>query len=551
MPRSLSELRAADEASSKRRRYERKSTGCRPCRLHHVKCVEGALGPSGRKLTCRRCWETQRECFYPVGGSVQRGKLASEPWERAEEGDCWTEEAGDVIEIRRDRSVSISASTSAIAVRSTAAAASPGPASPRLPTISNLISLLTPAPASPLSTFTLASLTTSPLERTAVTFFETRGCTDIVAAATPAQNWIFTQLLPRVFASLLTPTGATDASGLLRKWLHNNLLELSCIQRSHVEGDAHKAAIWRAEAGKYHNVADGAMFRAKVLFPSQWKTDEYLMGFYIRCVSELLTDGEFNIDAKTSADLPSPDSDFHAIVRQLVTIYAIQKFSCTPVERMPGALPAVELLPDSPGLRAVEDYFGFTPRAAELLQRVSSMVAQRSVILSMGTHGEVAGMLLAAEAEGVMTQLVDRWEWDEEGWDAGRPGRVQRGNEVMRCALIAMLHCEVLNRDLDDARIVEARKRGLELVADAEADTLPGMVWPLSILAIYTRDKEERTRVHDLVRLAITVSYGAGYPNPDDVFNLCWDILDSRGKYENGIAPWREAMKMFGKSLLL
>lgn len=308
------------------------------------------------------------------------------------------------------------------------------------------------------------------------------------------------------------------------------------------------------------------------------------MGFYIRCVSELLTDGEFNIDAKTSADLPSPDSDFHAIVRQLVTIYAIQKFSCTPVERMPGALPAVELLPDSPGLRAVEDYFGFTPRAAALLQRVSSMVAQRSVILSMGTHGEVAGMLLAAEAEGIMTQLVDRWEWDEEGWDAGRPGRVQRGNEVsrasiigwnsadpprqvMRCALIAMLHCEVLNRDLDDARIVDARRRGLELVADAEADTLPGMVWPLSvscktspqtqqltppqILAIYTRDKDERARVHDLVRLAITVSYGAGYPSPDDVFNLCWDILDSRGKYENGIAPWREAMKMFGKSLLL
>ncbi|KAL1404971.1 hypothetical protein Q8F55_008584 [Vanrija albida] len=562
MPRSLSEVArsasaaAADaESVQRRRRYQRKSTGCRACRLHHVKCVEGVVAASGRKTSCRRCLETRRECFYPVGGSVRRGELAKEPWVRAEDpGD-------DVIEIERDPP---SSAGSSVARRQTSiTASSSGANTPSLP-ISTLFELLSPSPAAPLSTFTIASLSTSPLERSAVTFFETRGCTDIVSVATPSRNWIFTQLLPRAFVSLLTPNGAApnggaltpagggDAPALLRRWLHNNLLELSCIQRSHIEGDAHKAAIWRAEAARFRNIADGAMFRAKVLYPGQWKTDEYLMGFYIRCVSELLTDGEFNIDASTYADLPSgADSDFHAIVRQLVTIYAIQKFACTPVEKMPAALPQVELLPDRPGLRTVEDYFGLTARAAGLLLRISTLVAQRGVLLAMGNSGEVASLLLASEAEGVMTQLVDAWEWDEERWDAGRPPRVQRGNEVMRCALVALLHCEVLNRGLEDPRIADFRKRGLELVADSEADTLPGLVWPLSILAIYTHDKDERTSLHDLIKLAITVSYGAGFPSPDDVFELCWDILDSRGEYENGIAPWREATKMFGKSLLL
>lgn len=70
-------------------------------------------------------------------------------------------------------------------------------------------------------------------------------------------------------------------------------------------------------------------------------------------------------------------------------------------------------------------------------------------------------------------------------------------------------------------------------------------------MAIYTRDKEVRGRIHELIRLTLAMGFGRNYRGSDDVLGLCWGVLDSKGRYDNGIAPWREAMAAVGRNLWL
>jgi hypothetical protein len=72
----------------KRKPHTRTKTGCRRCRQQRVKCPEGPIGPSGRQVICRRCWETDRPCYYPAKGA-KRDRNSDEAWERAEDVDEW------------------------------------------------------------------------------------------------------------------------------------------------------------------------------------------------------------------------------------------------------------------------------------------------------------------------------------------------------------------------------------------------------------------------------------------------------------------------------
>lgn len=74
----------------KRKPHTRTKTGCRRCRQQRVKCPEGPIGPSGRQIICRRCWETDRQCYYPSKGSRPKSdRNSEEAWERAEDVDEW------------------------------------------------------------------------------------------------------------------------------------------------------------------------------------------------------------------------------------------------------------------------------------------------------------------------------------------------------------------------------------------------------------------------------------------------------------------------------
>lgn len=119
----------------------------------------------------------------------------------------------------------------------------------------------------------------------------------------------------------------------------------------------------------------------------------------------------------------------------------------------------------------------------------------------------------------------------------------------MRYALRTMLLCEILDTDLSDERITSARNRACEIVADCDPAMMTGFQWELTVLAVYTRDPVERSRVRSLIRLALDMSFGPQYRGALDVLDVCWEVLDARGGYENGVAPWREAMAALGRNL--
>lgn len=99
-PSSLSpthSVNGCSEPPRKRKRHTRTTTGCKQCRVQRVKCPEGPISATtGRKIICRRCWETDQPCFYPIKGMIKRGKSKDrdDAWERAEDVEEWCPNSG-------------------------------------------------------------------------------------------------------------------------------------------------------------------------------------------------------------------------------------------------------------------------------------------------------------------------------------------------------------------------------------------------------------------------------------------------------------------------
>ncbi|TXT04815.1 hypothetical protein VHUM_04083 [Vanrija humicola] len=410
--------------------------------------------------------------------------------------------------------------------------------------------LLNPAPASVLTSFSLASLSNSETDRSIVSYFESQGCNEICSATTSKSNWIFAQLFPRLLTILFSPPPEDALAVAVRAWLYNCLLHLSYVHRGNVETDQAKSWYWKSEAQKYRQKASYAILRAKVRFPENaWKTEEYLMGFFVRCMADMLDGGQLHIDNSTlfdpPKDMPSP---FYQSLWDMIATYSIHQFSCSPLGSIPTSAPLFEILPDGP--EWVETFFGYSRRIIQLVGKVNGMVAQRAALIRAGTELQRMGILLRAQAEKLVTDLGDMWAWDESSQEIGKSNRIQRGSEVMRSALRVMVLTEVLDVPLDDTRIEHARSRIIELVADAEPVAMGGFQWPLTVVAIYTRDEAQRAELVRLLRLALAMSFGNNYRSSEEILTLCWEVLDNSDEgYENGIAPWREAMSAIGRNL--
>ncbi|KAL1404958.1 hypothetical protein Q8F55_008570 [Vanrija albida] len=403
--------------------------------------------------------------------------------------------------------------------------------------------LLSPAPSKSLSLFSLASLSTSPVDRTVVSYFELQGHNDIVAVASSRQNWIFTQLFPRLFAILFAPEdrSAPPITGVIRDWLQGCLLHLAYVHRGNVEKDPPRSWYWRSEAAKCRQAASYALLRAKVTSTNgEWKTEEYLMGFFVRCMADMLDSGQLQVDRTTAFELPDDTgSPMYPSLRDLITVYSTLQYACTAFDTRAGFTSAPPFQLRDNGPQWVEKFFGCSRTMIRLLGRASGMVAQRTALLHTGSDGTAPGLLLRAEAEKLVGELGDSWDWDESTLDVGRSDRVQRGSEVMRYALRTMLLCEVLNVDLADRRIVSGCSKAIEIVADCEPSNMPGFQWALTV----------RERLASLMALTLAISFGPNYRGTKEILALCWEVLDTQGAYENGIAPWREAMNALGRNL--
>lgn len=168
------------------------------------------------------------------------------------------------------------------------------------------------------------------------------------------------------------------------------------------------------------------------LGPPQCTSDIHRMGFFVRCMADMLDAGLLQIDRSTAFELPlDHSSSFYPSLRDMIALYATIQFSCTPLDVCSNMQPIFEMSPVGP--EWVERFVGFSRRIIILLGRVHSLVVQRSNLLRSGGHdGPRASQITQIEeqAQELLVKLNEGWDWEEGNMDVGRSDRIQRGNEV-------------------------------------------------------------------------------------------------------------------------
>ncbi|KAJ9113012.1 hypothetical protein QFC22_006108 [Naganishia vaughanmartiniae] len=497
-------------------------------------------------------------------------------------------------------------------------------------------------PVRPLRTFTLASMLSSPLERMAMAYFETRGCVEIVAAGEIKSNWIYAQVFPRVY-ELLTGGGGGEVVGplsrrgtgsgtgvqiahagarrLVKEYVHHSLIRLSCVHRANMESEPSRIEALRREVKAHEKMALKAGLMARVHFPeSAWKTEEYLyvfpfldgrlndaranddlhdrMGTFIGYMADMLDSRTFQVDlALMVSDARRVCSGFETILRDMVAVYHTLLTAFTPhdplvpVQEHSGVLaistlmegradvmdvigpgrrsrestvggieasfgrpasapapatatataPAPILKPtpifssamvtSAPGMAQsassssgieqdwVESFFGLTREMIVRVGQVNAMVASRAELLRNGTEDGEAGWTLRRAAERMVVQL------------GGAGGGVAYGRE-----------------EAGQARHSGSAFEVVEMAPGRSSRVRRGT----SVAAIYTRAPEQRTRITSVLQTTETWSFGPGYVDTTrEIMGACWKVLDEEGGYRYGIAPWREAMAVTGRSMYL
>ncbi|KAJ9117712.1 hypothetical protein QFC24_006426 [Naganishia onofrii] len=332
------------------------------------------------------------------------------------------------------------------------------------------------SPVRPLRSFTLASLLTSPLEQTAMAYFETNGCGDIAAVGEMKSNWIYAQMFPRVHDLLATSFEKAQRPGTLPKrskssgtdveiarvearqyvkeYVYHSLIRLSCVHGANKESEPSRIEALRREVWAHEKRAMMAGLMARIHFPeSAWKTEEYLMGTYIGYMADtLLTaflphDPLVPVKQRSGTLLLSTSKDAGAVamdaglVRPLEMEASPARPASAPVRAtiIPAAVALACASPSSSSAAAisvsstarpvlargveedwVESFFGLTREMILGMGQVNEMVARRAEMLRSGTEDGEAGWALRRAAEKMVVQL---------GGGGGAGGGVVYGRE--------------------------------------------------------------------------------------------------------------------------
>ncbi|WVQ63454.1 uncharacterized protein L199_001607 [Kwoniella botswanensis] len=418
----------------------------------------------------------------------------------------------------------------------------------------NLIkALFQPSPKAPVTYFTLASLPCGSIDRTALSYFESQGCNEIVAAPTPKANWIHSLLFPQIYHLLSTVPSSKTPQGMVRDFAYHALMQLSFVHRGNVEKDATRAVYWKSEALKHRRLGSSTVLKVKALYKGAgWKTEEYLMGFFVRCMADMLDSRDLVIDHTTACELPADTcSPNYPSLRDMIALYSTIHGSCTPLELASAqplsgpTKPVFELPLEGPDW--VERFVGYSRQFIILLGRVNGMVTYRDHLIRTGRENTLDGKMLRAQSEALSAELADPYAWLE----SGKSYRVEKGGIVLRLALQLMVFSELLEISLDDSRFSHVRSVAQELVADTVGHESAGYQWCLTVIAVYTSKKDDRDRTRALLDDVNSMSFGKSYNGTSEIMEMCWEIYDAQGFYTNGIAPWREAMTAFGRTVIV
>lgn len=277
-----------------RPRHSRVRTGCRECRERRVKCAEGEATSLG-KMACRQCWETCSDCWYPDPDDRKQWVPALTTRQTP------TAERLDLPDPEEERGQWLHDQATTDSIIAAAMDPSPGPG-PHSHSSSRALSalfdslhnsavvirtmapsavfqgqLLYPAPAIPLSTFTLAALSSATVDRAALSYFEVTGCNEIVAAPNSRSNWIYTVLFPRLYSLLSGSRPDHRGEAAVHDFVHHSLLRLSLVHRGNMEQNEEKAAEYKTQAARHRRAAVYATLKARMGYPEEaWRTGIYL-----------------------------------------------------------------------------------------------------------------------------------------------------------------------------------------------------------------------------------------------------------------------------------
>lgn len=311
---------------AKKSRHHRAKTGCRDCRTRRIKCPEGITLADGRKLACDRCYQADVACWYPA----RSGEGVSGWEEAASEGSMQVTESQEVLgsgvetatgdnnpleswepvpgfsplldiasnvlnDVSTDHQLpeATESVTDLEGVAQTSIAvidsSSHHPILPSHPIELEIRRLLEGmGPSAPLCTFSLSSIVSQPVEKATMSYFESRGCNEIVAAPDARLNWIYTVLFPRLYDYLCLGPPKIGVDLAIQQYVYHSIVRLGFVHRGNMETDTTRLLHNVTEARRHQEQAALSLYRARVLFNDEsWRTEAYLMGFFTSCMADV------------------------------------------------------------------------------------------------------------------------------------------------------------------------------------------------------------------------------------------------------------------------
>jgi len=153
------------------------------------------------------------------------------------------------------------------------------------------------------------------------------------------------------------------------------------------------------------------------------------MGFFVRCMAEMLSSNRLVIDDSTAFELPVESaSPMYPILQDCIALYSTidhaSKAFGPDLRRQ-----ARFVMPPS-GPHWVERFVGFSRQTIIRQGEVASLIYDRQSLLQTGATDGIGHRLLRTQAEKALAGLGNGWNWGEHEDDVGQPDRIRRGNGV-------------------------------------------------------------------------------------------------------------------------
>lgn len=155
------------------------------------------------------------------------------------------------------------------------------------------------------------------------------------------------------------------------------------------------------------------------------------MGFFVRCMAEMLSSNRLVIDDSTAFELPHESaSPMYPILQDCIALYSTVDHASKAFG--PDLRRQARFVMPPSGPHWVERFVGFSRQTIIRQGEVASLIYDRQTLLQSASADSIGHRLLRTQAEKALAGLGNGWTWGEHEDDVGHPDRIRRGNGVSR-----------------------------------------------------------------------------------------------------------------------